>query len=25
QQAQFVRFAEVFPLKDFGFAPDPDP
>uniref|UniRef100_A0A8B9DER7 Transmembrane protein 35B n=1 Tax=Anser cygnoides TaxID=8845 RepID=A0A8B9DER7_ANSCY len=25
QQAQFVRFAEVFPLKDFGFAPEPDP
>ncbi|KAM9175606.1 transmembrane protein 35B isoform 1-T1 [Mergus octosetaceus] len=24
-QAQFVRFAEVFPLKDFGFAPEPDP
>ncbi|XP_014801937.1 PREDICTED: uncharacterized protein ZMYM6NB [Calidris pugnax] len=23
QQSEFVRFAEVFPLKDFGFAPEP--
>ncbi|NXL41731.1 TM35B protein, partial [Podilymbus podiceps] len=23
QQSQFVRFAEVFPLKEFGFAPEP--
>ncbi|XP_072211733.1 transmembrane protein 35B isoform X2 [Excalfactoria chinensis] len=22
---QFVRFAEVFPLRDFGFAPSPGP
>uniref|UniRef100_A0A8V0YTY2 Transmembrane protein 35B n=1 Tax=Gallus gallus TaxID=9031 RepID=A0A8V0YTY2_CHICK len=24
-QEQFVRFAEVFPLRDFGFAPSPGP
>ncbi|NXT30604.1 TM35B protein, partial [Syrrhaptes paradoxus] len=23
QQSQFVRFAEVFPLKDFGVVPEP--
>ncbi|NXG69229.1 TM35B protein, partial [Baryphthengus martii] len=23
QKSQFVRFAEVFPLKEFGFAPEP--
>uniref|UniRef100_A0A8C3PGR7 Transmembrane protein 35B n=1 Tax=Calidris pygmaea TaxID=425635 RepID=A0A8C3PGR7_9CHAR len=23
QQSEFVRFAEVFPLKEFGFAPEP--
>ncbi|XP_031450528.1 transmembrane protein 35B [Phasianus colchicus] len=24
-QEQFVRFAEVFPLRDFGFSPSPGP
>ncbi|NXI62697.1 TM35B protein, partial [Anseranas semipalmata] len=24
-QEQFVRFAEVFPLRDFGLAPEPGP
>ncbi|NWT45777.1 TM35B protein, partial [Chroicocephalus maculipennis] len=23
QKSEFVRFAEVFPLKEFGFAPEP--
>ncbi|XP_075051594.1 transmembrane protein 35B [Mixophyes fleayi] len=23
-KSQFVQFADVFPLKDFGFKPDPD-
>ncbi|NXW20164.1 TM35B protein, partial [Circaetus pectoralis] len=23
QKSQFVRFADVFPLKEFGFAPEP--
>ncbi|KFQ05218.1 Uncharacterized protein ZMYM6NB, partial [Leptosomus discolor] len=23
QKSQFVRFAEVFPLKEFGFTPEP--
>lgn len=23
QKSQFVQFADVFPLKDFGFKPDP--
>ncbi|NXJ69278.1 TM35B protein, partial [Rostratula benghalensis] len=25
QRSEFVRFAEVFPLKEFGFSPEPGP